>query len=96
MRQIETVMSPALLSRTLVTFFLAFSATIADLLVASSSFPVDATHVPTFYVPQHEGPSYINVIPLFHVAHVAAFLVAFIVQDGTFTPPLMHFGVSLR
>jgi len=34
--------------------------------------PVDATHVPTFYVPQHEGPSYINVIPslLFHVAHL--------------------------
>ena len=65
-------MSSVLLSRTLVTFFLAFSATIADLLVASSSFPVDATHVPTFCVPQHEGPSYINVIPslLFHVAHL--------------------------
>jgi len=37
-----------------IAFSLIFFATIGDLVGASSSFPADATHVPTYYVPDNQ------------------------------------------
>ncbi len=37
----------------IIIFTTAFMFTIGDLVGGSSSFPADATHVPTFYVPKH-------------------------------------------
>lgn len=43
----------------------AFFATIMDLAAGqSSSFPADATHVPTFYVPKHQRPDYFHALLL--------------------------------
>lgn len=45
-------------------FCLAFFSTIADLLGGSSSFPADATHVPTYYVPSHRYSEYFHILLL--------------------------------
>ena len=37
----------------ILAFVRVFPCTITDLLGGSTSFPADATHVPTFYVPKH-------------------------------------------
>src|SRR6266498_4371411 len=44
---------PVTLLLAIIAFTFAFAYTITDLLGGSSSFPADATHVPTFYVPKH-------------------------------------------
>jgi len=53
-----------LLPSPIIAFAFAFGATISDLLRGSTSFPVDATHVPTFYVPKHQYSENLHVLPL--------------------------------
>ena len=53
----------------IVAFAYAFYYTIGDLALAvamgeSTSFPADATHVPTFYVPSHRYPEYLHALLL--------------------------------
>jgi len=45
-------------------FAYTFFYTISDILGTSTSFPADATHVPTFYVPQHRYPKYLHILLL--------------------------------
>jgi len=46
-------------------FAYAFYYTIGDLAMGeSTSFPADATHVPTFYVPSHRYPEYLHALLL--------------------------------
>ena len=50
----------ALLLFPIITFTGAFFYTIKDLVDESTSFPADATHVPTFYVPNHHYSKWIH------------------------------------
>ena len=48
----------------IVVFPFAFSLTLLDVLGGSSSFPADATHVPTFYVPKHQSSKHYHILLL--------------------------------
>ena len=51
----------------IVVFLFSIITTYSDLL-GQSSFPADATHVPTFYVPKHRYPKYLHVLLLIALA----------------------------
>ena len=49
----------------IIAFGFAISSTIGDLALGqSTSFPADATHVPTFYVPRHRYPKFLHALLL--------------------------------
>ena len=60
----------ALLHFPIVAFAFAFIFTVVDLVVGSTSFAADATHVPTFYVPEHDYPEYSHALLLLALASV--------------------------
>jgi len=60
----------ALLLLPIVAFAFAFASTIGDMLGASSSFPADATHVPTFYVPEHRYSEFLRTLLLMALATI--------------------------
>src|SRR6266545_2474404 len=61
---IQLLLLPTLPLLLFVIFAFAFFATVQDVIVGSTFFPAKATHVPTFYVPKHRYPKYMQILLL--------------------------------